>query len=112
MFFAYVHTYTYTYTGKLNQAFVLTNRYIDLSETMEEGGEDAASIENGDFEGTDVPFDFHLQETQYLPAKEREEIREWVLTLSMDHKVRQKECVCVDVEERERERERRSGSGC
>lgn len=75
--------------GKLNQAFVLTNRFIDISEMMDEGGDDVGSLENSDFEGTDVPFEFHIQEIQFLPEKEREETRDWVLTLSMDQKVRE-----------------------
>lgn len=36
-------------------AFVFLNRYLDLSEAIEEGNLDG--IDNTDFSGTDVPFE-------------------------------------------------------
>lgn len=36
-------------------AFVLLNRFLDLSEAIEEGSLDA--MDNTDFVGTDVPFE-------------------------------------------------------
>lgn len=46
--------------GKVNQAFVLTNRFIDIAELMDDG-EDTSTLENTDFEQTDVPFEFRIQ---------------------------------------------------
>lgn len=72
--------------GKLNQAFVFTNRFLDICDAMEEA-EGTSMIENTDFENTDVPFDFNIQDRTFLGEKERDEVRDWVLTLSVDNKV-------------------------
>jgi intraflagellar transport protein 172 len=104
--------------GKLNQAFVLTNRFLDICDALDEvrprGGlwaagvrvlgrerkirllttvakpmqaDGSSMIDNTDFENTDVPFAFNLPDRPFVPEKEREEVRDWVLTLSMDQKV-------------------------
>ena len=53
-------------------AFVFLNRYLDLTEAMEDA--DGSAIENADFVQTDIPFDFHLPEKHYLPEARREEV--------------------------------------
>jgi len=57
----------------LNNAFVYLNRYIDLSEAIEdeEGGGAAGLGDNTDFDITDIPspFDIPLPETNFLPAE-------------------------------------------
>ncbi|GMH40815.1 hypothetical protein BSKO_08719 [Bryopsis sp. KO-2023] len=68
--------------GRLNTAFVLLNRYLDLVEAMEEG--DGTVLENADFVDTDIPYDFELPEKDYVPEDQREEVRDWVLIISMD----------------------------
>jgi intraflagellar transport protein 172 len=73
-------------SGKVNQAFVLTNRFIDIAELMDDG-EDTSTLENTDFEQTDVPFEFRIQDVPFITESEREEVRDWVLTMSMDQKV-------------------------
>ncbi|GMH45662.1 hypothetical protein BSKO_13619 [Bryopsis sp. KO-2023] len=73
--------------GRLNMAFVLLNRYLDLVEAMEEG--DGTVLENADFVDTDIPYDFELPEKDYVPEDQREEVRDWVLTISMDQQVDQ-----------------------
>ena len=75
--------------GHDNLAFVLLNRYIDLTEAIEEGNTD--NIDNADFaDATNVPFPFDLPTQQYLPHEDdREEIRDWVLTICMDKSVDQ-----------------------
>ena len=75
--------------GLDNLAFLLLNRYIDLTEAIEEGTID--SIDNTDFaDATNVPFPFELPEQQYLAEEDdREEIRDWVLTICMDKSVDQ-----------------------
>ncbi|RLN31787.1 hypothetical protein BBO99_00001824 [Phytophthora kernoviae] len=75
----------------LSAAFVYFNRYLDLCEAIDDG--DASNLDNTDFLGTDVPspMDFALPETHYLAEESaREEIRDWVLTISMDQQVAEK----------------------
>lgn len=67
-------------------AFVCWNRYLDLCEAIDEG--DASMLENADFENSDVPNDFDLP-AHNLPEAKREEVRDWVLQVSLDQKVAQ-----------------------
>jgi len=69
--------------GWSNMAFVFLNRFLDLTEAMEEG--DVGILENSDFEGTDVPYDIPLPLKQYLAEDKREEVRNWILAASLDH---------------------------
>ncbi|KAI9201990.1 uncharacterized protein BJ171DRAFT_584638 [Polychytrium aggregatum] len=74
--------------GMNAMAFVCWNRYIDISEAIEEG--DASLLENADFENTDVPFDIELPEEIYQASESRrEEVRDWVLQVSLDQKTAQ-----------------------
>lgn len=50
-----------------NMAFVCWNRYLDLSEAIEEG--DTSLLENTDFLDTDVPFDVELP-AENLPVRQ------------------------------------------
>jgi hypothetical protein len=62
--------------GRPGMSFVMLNRFLDLCDAMDEpdsGG--AAVIENADFAGTDVPFDFHVPRRPYVAATAREEVR-------------------------------------
>jgi len=72
-----------------NMAFVFLNRYLDIADAMEEA-DSSMTLENSDFDKSDIPFDFALPERPFLNEAKREAIREWVLTVSMDQKV---ECV-------------------
>ncbi|KUF97591.1 L-amino-acid oxidase [Phytophthora nicotianae] len=75
----------------LSAAFVYFNRYLDLCEAIDDG--DASNLDNTDFVGTDIPspLDFALPEVHYLAEESaREEIRDWVLTISMDQQVAEK----------------------
>ena len=76
-------------TNDLSMAFVFLNHYLDLSEAIEEG--DATMIDNSDFVGTDIPapFDYALPKQQYLDEDTREEVRDWVLQISMNQQVDQ-----------------------
>ncbi|GAB9470746.1 hypothetical protein Gpo141_00007983 [Globisporangium polare] len=72
-------------------AFVFFNRYLDLCEAIDDG--DASNLDNTDFLGTDIPtpLEFSLPDAQYLSDESaREEIRDWVLTISMDQQVQEK----------------------
>ncbi|KAM7445695.1 hypothetical protein ABFA07_005947 [Porites harrisoni] len=73
--------------GWENMAFVFLNRYLDLSEGIEEGSLDM--LDNSDFADTDIPFEVPVPDKQHLPEDKREEVKEWVLAVSMDQKVEQ-----------------------
>ena len=77
----------YREAGLANMAFVLLNRYLDLTEAMEEP-DGSTMLENADFADTDIPHDFHLPEHHYVEEDAKEEIRDWVLAVSMDQQVR------------------------
>lgn len=70
--------------GHANLAFVLLNRYVDLIEAIEVG--DPTIVDNSDLqEATNVPYAESLPSKQHLTTEEeREEVREWVLTVCMD----------------------------
>ena len=62
-------------------------RYLDLYEAIEEGSLDM--LDNTDFAGTDIPFEVPLPEVPHLREADHEEVKEWVLAVSMDQKVEQ-----------------------
>jgi len=68
-------------------AFVFLNRYLDLSEAIEDG--DTSMLDNSDFSNTDFPMDFKLPEKQYVGDAPREGIRDYVLAVSMDTNLQQ-----------------------
>ena len=77
--------------GMDNMAFVFLNRYLDLTELMDDpdADGDASQLENADFVDTDIPYDFILPEKHFVQEATREEVRDWVLALSMDQQVDQ-----------------------
>nr|XP_015199735.1 PREDICTED: intraflagellar transport protein 172 homolog [Lepisosteus oculatus] len=70
-----------------NMAFIFLNRFLDLSDGIDEGNLDA--LDHTDFQDTDIPFEVPLPEKQHVTEDKREEIRDWVLTVSMDQRVEQ-----------------------
>jgi len=72
-----------------NMAFVFLNRYLDLSEAIEDGERTSGVLDNTDFQGTEIPYDYPLPSEQWLDEEKREEVRDWVLQLSMDGSVLQ-----------------------
>ncbi|KAI8902928.1 hypothetical protein BC833DRAFT_571194 [Globomyces pollinis-pini] len=72
--------------GMTSMAFVCWNRFLDLSEAIEEG--DLSMIENADFHNTDVPFAVKLPD-QPVESEKIEQIRDWVLQVSLDQKINQ-----------------------
>ena len=70
-----------------NMAFMFLNRYLDLSEGIEENNLDA--LDNTDFVDTDIPLEVPVPSSQFVPEDKREEIKEWVLAVSMDQRVEQ-----------------------
>ncbi|KAI1897568.1 hypothetical protein AGOR_G00084610 [Albula goreensis] len=73
--------------GWENMAFIFLNRFLDLSDGIEEGNLDA--LDHTDFQDTDIPFEVPLPAKQHVTEDKREEIRDWVLTVSMDQRVEQ-----------------------
>ncbi|KAK3595246.1 hypothetical protein CHS0354_010853 [Potamilus streckersoni] len=70
-----------------NMAFVFLNRYLDIAEAIEEGSLDM--LDHSDFQDTDIPFEIPLPEKLHLTSQQHEELKEWVLAVSMDQKVEQ-----------------------
>uniref|UniRef100_A0A8U7MH45 Intraflagellar transport protein 172 homolog n=1 Tax=Corvus moneduloides TaxID=1196302 RepID=A0A8U7MH45_CORMO len=70
-----------------NMAFVFLNRFLDLSDAIEEGNLD--SLDHSDFQRTDIPFEVPLPAHQHVSEEQREEVRDWVLTMSMDQRLEQ-----------------------
>ncbi|XP_071273312.1 intraflagellar transport protein 172 homolog isoform X1 [Agelaius tricolor] len=70
-----------------NMAFVFLNHFLDLSDAIEEGNLD--SLDHSDFQQTDIPFEVPLPAHQHVPEEQREEVRDWVLTVSMDQRLQQ-----------------------
>ncbi|XP_070555163.1 intraflagellar transport protein 172 homolog [Ptychodera flava] len=81
--------------GWENMAFVFLNRFLDLTEAIEEGSLDM--LDNSDFQDTDIPFEIPLPDRQHVTEDKKEEIKDWVLAVSMDQKVEQ----ILDVDERD-----------
>lgn len=46
-------------------------------------------LDNSDFTDTDISFKVPVPDKQHLPEEKREEVKEWVLAVSMDQKVEQ-----------------------
>lgn len=75
--------------GMVNMAFVFSNRFLDLCDAMDDPDGGAAEMENSDFVTTDIPFDFHLPQKPFADEDSREEMRSFVLEVSMDQQVEQ-----------------------
>ncbi|XP_060165824.1 intraflagellar transport protein 172 homolog isoform X5 [Globicephala melas] len=98
--------------GWENMAFIFLNRFLDLTDVsravvprgwevfpvpiswlptlpqaIEEGTLDA--LDHSDFQDTDIPFEVPLPAKQHVPEAQREEVRDWVLTISMDQRLEQ-----------------------
>ncbi|XP_023687337.1 intraflagellar transport protein 172 homolog [Paramormyrops kingsleyae] len=73
--------------GWENMAFIFLNRFLDLSDGIDEGSLDA--LDHTDFLETDIPYEVPLPARQHVADDKREEIRDWVLTVSMDQRVDQ-----------------------
>ncbi|XP_062507829.1 intraflagellar transport protein 172 homolog isoform X2 [Corticium candelabrum] len=73
--------------GQDNMAFVFLNRFLDLCDAIEEGSLD--SMDNSDLMDTDIPFEVPLPEKHFISEDKREEIKEWVLAVSVDQQIEQ-----------------------
>ncbi|XP_030627149.1 intraflagellar transport protein 172 homolog [Chanos chanos] len=70
-----------------NMAFIFLNRFLDLADGIDEGTLDV--LDHTDFQDTDIPYEVPLPSKQHITVEQREEIRDWVLTVSMDQRVGQ-----------------------
>uniref|UniRef100_A0A914PIN1 Uncharacterized protein n=1 Tax=Panagrolaimus davidi TaxID=227884 RepID=A0A914PIN1_9BILA len=68
-----------------NLAFVFLNHYLDVVDAIEDN--DPSGVDNTIFEGTDIPTQFALPNSMFLGEDEHEEVKEWVLSVSVDRKV-------------------------
>jgi len=75
--------------NELTHAFVFLNRFLDITEAVEDHEPSSTTLDNSDFADTQIPFDFPLPEKNYLDEAEREKVRDYVLELSMNSSVQQ-----------------------
>lgn len=77
--------------GRHSSAFVFLNRFLDITEAIDEDGDTSAmELENSDFVNTDVPYDFAIPDSHFLQDEaEREGVRDQVLEMSMQQQVNQ-----------------------
>lgn len=61
-------------SSDLNMAFVFLNRFLDISEAVEEHDTSSTTLDNSDFAETEIPFDFPLPEKQFLCDADREKV--------------------------------------
>lgn len=75
--------------GRESEAFVMLNHYLDVCEAIEEGSGDL--VDHTDLGSTDFPSSVPIPESLHLKneLKLHEEVRDWVLAISMDQKVDQ-----------------------
>ncbi|XP_064457098.1 intraflagellar transport protein 172 homolog [Ornithodoros turicata] len=74
-------------SNRESMAFVFWNHYLDICEAIEEGSLD--TLDHSDFQDTDIPFEVPLPEKMYLTEAEHEEVKEWILAISMNQRVEQ-----------------------
>jgi len=79
-----------------NTAFVFLNRFLDISEMIEDPDGDSTMLDNTDFEDSDIPTRFPLPKQSTVSESKLEDARQWVLTASLDkaleHKLNTAQC--------------------
>lgn len=75
--------------GRESEAFVMLNHYLDICEAIEEGSGDL--VDHTDLSSTDFPSSVPIPEHLHLrnEMKLHEEVRDWILAISMDQQVDQ-----------------------
>ncbi|XP_069580919.1 intraflagellar transport protein 172 homolog [Brachyistius frenatus] len=73
--------------GWENMAFIFLNHFLDLCDAIDEGTLDA--LDHSDFLDTDIPFEVPVPTKLCVTDGQREQIRDWVLMVSMDHRLEQ-----------------------
>ncbi|KAL1129294.1 hypothetical protein AAG570_013823, partial [Ranatra chinensis] len=72
--------------GLNTEGFIFLNHCLDIVEAIEEAG-DGVAVDYTDLADTDFPQDVPLPETSHLMAQEIEDIKQWVLSISMDSNI-------------------------
>ncbi|XP_061785815.1 intraflagellar transport protein 172 homolog [Nerophis lumbriciformis] len=67
--------------GWENMAFIFLNHFLDVCDAIAEGTLD--SLDHTDFSDTDIPFEVPLPTKPCVAEPQREEIRNWVLTVAV-----------------------------
>uniref|UniRef100_A0A665WJH9 Intraflagellar transport protein 172 homolog n=1 Tax=Echeneis naucrates TaxID=173247 RepID=A0A665WJH9_ECHNA len=70
-----------------NMAFIFLNHFLDLCDAIDEGSLD--TVDHSDFINTDIPFEVPVPTKLCVSDAQREQIRDWVLMVSMDHRLEQ-----------------------
>lgn len=73
--------------GWENMAFIFLNHFLDLCDAIDEGTLDA--LDHSDFLDTDIPFEVPVPTKLCVTDAQREQIRDWVLMVSMDNRLEQ-----------------------
>ncbi|XP_008279843.1 intraflagellar transport protein 172 homolog [Stegastes partitus] len=73
--------------GWENMAFIFLNHFLDLCDAIDEGNLD--TLDHTDFLETDIPFEVPVPTKLCVTDSQREQIRDWVLMVSMDHRLEQ-----------------------
>uniref|UniRef100_A0A3Q0QW63 Intraflagellar transport 172 n=1 Tax=Amphilophus citrinellus TaxID=61819 RepID=A0A3Q0QW63_AMPCI len=73
--------------GWENMAFIFLNHFLDLCDAIDEGTLD--TVDHTDFLDTDIPFEVPVPTKLCVTDSQREQIRDWVLMVSMDHRLEQ-----------------------
>ncbi|VDN86484.1 unnamed protein product [Brugia pahangi] len=75
-------------TTKERLAFILLNHYLDLCDAIDD--QNPSAIDCSIFDGTDIPQQILLPATKYTSQfedDEYEEVKEWVLAISMEQSI-------------------------
>ncbi|KAK9531238.1 hypothetical protein VZT92_010676 [Zoarces viviparus] len=70
--------------GWENMAFVFLNHFLDLCDAVAEGK--LGILDHSDFLDTDIPFEVPVPTKLCVTDAQREQIRDWVLKVSMDNR--------------------------
>lgn len=75
--------------GRVTEAFVFLNHYLDICEAIEEG--EVQLVDHSDLAQTDFPSSIPIPDHLYLrnSPQTHDSIREWILAVSMDQRVDQ-----------------------
>ncbi|XP_024531630.1 intraflagellar transport protein 172 [Selaginella moellendorffii] len=72
--------------GWQNMAFVYLNDYLDIAESIElQTGE--CTFDTSGLDTSDIPRSFPVPQKHYLEENQREQVRDWLIQLSMDQQV-------------------------
>eukprot|EP00792_Barthelona_sp_PAP020_P008682 TRINITY_DN3240_c0_g1_i1.p1 TRINITY_DN3240_c0_g1~~TRINITY_DN3240_c0_g1_i1.p1 ORF type:complete len:1781 (+),score=508.40 TRINITY_DN3240_c0_g1_i1:25-5343(+) len=71
--------------GNLSVAFVFLNRYLDILDAMDPSNDGFETLDNTDFIETDIVFPQNLPQQHYCNAKQKTDIKNWVLATSMEN---------------------------